>query len=428
MKIVISYRFLLLTAFAACTADAEYLRESAQRIRHFDNKDPSTFQISAQNPEAAKLFAQLANDRNTPLEGEGKKIDEQTKAEEEAFHGLLDALEKIGARSMPPTDAPTTVPTPTNTTSPSISPTSAPVSKGPTVSPSLRPTLPIGQTFPPTTPPTFVPTDDPTVFPTLEPTIAPTMQPTDSPSKVPTIAPTTQSPTSTPTLANCGMSEEDRVDRLLELLEQEVVDSSVLSNMTLSQGLATEWILNQDEAVICPDDPKFLQRWVLAVIYFSTGGDEWVQCSANPVATDDCGNVLPLLGAARFLSGGSECEWAGISCIDECVTEIEFEENNLRGIIPTEIGLLSDLAVWGMERGGLASTIPTEVGLLTNLIFLDLDFNELTGSLPDELFTLTDLTQLGTRIRCSTLPRMRFAVFIWTCRSPFCLMFDLSRC
>ena len=143
----------------------------------------------------------------------------------------------------------------------------------------------------------------------------------------------------------------------MAILSDAVVDSSVLTNMTTPQGQATDWILQNDEAVICPDDPKFLQRWVLAVIYFSTNGDEWIQCSANPAATDACGTIVPHLGATRFLSGGTECSWAGISCLQGCVTEIEFEENNLVGTIPTEIGLLSDLAVWGMERGGLTSAI-----------------------------------------------------------------------
>ena len=64
------------------------------------------------------------------------------------------------------------------------------------------------------------------------------------------------------------------------------------------------------------------------------------------------------------------------------------------GTIPSEIGLLTDLAIWGMERGNLTSTIPTEVGLLTNLVFLDLDYNQLTGSLTTQLLSLSSLTQL----------------------------------
>lgn len=73
-----------------------------------------------------------------------------------------------------------------------------------------------------------------------------------------------------------------------------------------------------------------------------------------------------------------------------CTTEL----NNLAGTIPSEIGLLTGLEVWGMERGNLTGTIPTEVGVLTNLIFIDLDFNQLTGTLSSELLSLSSLTQL----------------------------------
>jgi hypothetical protein len=70
------------------------------------------------------------------------------------------------------------------------------------------------------------------------------------------------------------------------------------------------------------------------------------------------------------------------------------ELNNIAGTIPSEMGLLAGLEVWGMERGNLTGTIPTEVGVLTNLIFLDLDFNRLTGTLSSELLSLSSLTQL----------------------------------
>jgi hypothetical protein len=56
--------------------------------------------------------------------------------------------------------------------------------------------------------------------------------------------------------------------------------------------------------------------------------------------------------------------------------------------------MLKELAVWGMERGGLTGPIPTEIGLLTNLIFIDLDFNQITGILTPELLSLSSLTQL----------------------------------
>lgn len=120
------------------------------------------------------------------------------------------------------------------------------------------------------------------------------------------------------------MSAVVREIQILALLDS-VADPVLIRDVNTPQGLATEWLLSQDSRKICPDDPKILQRWVLAVMYFSTGGEQWLQCSNNILATDDCGNEEPFEAEQRFLSAFHECEWAGIDCNElECVTEIEF--------------------------------------------------------------------------------------------------------
>jgi hypothetical protein len=105
-----------------------------------------------------------------------------------------------------------------------------------------------------------------------------------------------------------------------------VADESDLRDPTTIQGQAAAWLIGQDELLVCPDDEKLIQRFALAVIYFATNGDNWFQCSANPLATDACGMEDPFkTGASRFLSGENECQWAGISCDSQlCVDEIEF--------------------------------------------------------------------------------------------------------
>jgi hypothetical protein len=188
------------------------------------------------------------------------------------------------------------------------------------------------------------------------------------------------------------ITPEERTARILAELDA-VGDPDLIRDLGTPQGLAADWLINEDPRLVCPGDEKLVQRWAVAVMYFSTDGGDWFQCSAD--GTDPCGDVEPFVGKRRFLSPFSECQWAGITCdVDGCVTEVEFEENNLVGTIPTEMGLLTDLAVWGMERGGLSSTIPTQIGALSNLVFLDFDFNLLTGSLPTELYLLTNLTQI----------------------------------
>lgn len=122
-----------------------------------------------------------------------------------------------------------------------------------------------------------------------------------------------------------GITNEERIAQILAILDA-VADPDDIRNNETPQGLATTWLIEQDEFQACPDNIKLVQRWTLAVMYYSTNGNEWFQCSANIEATDLCGVQSPFEGADRFLSGSSECEWAGISCINECVTEVEYGE------------------------------------------------------------------------------------------------------
>jgi len=76
------------------------------------------------------------------------------------------------------------------------------------------------------------------------------------------------------------------------------------------------------------------------------------------------------------------------------------ELNNLVGTIPTEMGLLKGLEVWGMERGGLTGPIPTEIGNLSALYFLDLDYNMVCnghGSCRTKLSTVVAQSVAHTR-------------------------------
>jgi hypothetical protein len=147
--------------------------------------------------------------------------------------------------------------------------------------------------------------------------------------------------------------------------------------------------------VVCPDAPKIIQRWALAVMYYSTDGDNWATCNEDD---NSCVNA--------FLSPTNECEWFGITCVTtpdgNCVERIIFEDNNLSGTIPTELGLLANIAVLGMEQGTTSGRIPSELGQLEEMIFIDLDFNELTGSIPPEIYQLTKLQTLDLNVNLLT--------------------------
>ena len=184
-----------------------------------------------------------------------------------------------------------------------------------------------------TSPPSPGPT---TAFPTVGPTTAsPTLSATSPPSPGPTTAsptagPTTASPTLSPTLAPtlpCDMTAEDRAEEILFTLV-DISSPALLSDPTTPQGRAFRWLVDEDAFYVCPSDNTcdVVQRFVLAVIYYSTNGEAWFQCSGNRAASDDCGSDFPFdQGQSRFLSPISECNWAGIRCSEDlCVTDIEF--------------------------------------------------------------------------------------------------------
>jgi hypothetical protein len=51
--------------------------------------------------------------------------------------------------------------------------------------------------------------------------------------------------------------------------------------------MATDWLINQDIREVCPNNPKIVQRWELAVTSFSAGCNEWLKCGA--LGIDPCG-------------------------------------------------------------------------------------------------------------------------------------------
>ena len=193
---------------------------------------------------------------------------------------------------------------------PSQAPTSAP-SDSPSHSPSTE--FSIVPSHVPSTAPTRAPVSTPVVPTPVAPPMAPTI-----------IAPVAPPVTGPPTITTCpGLTEQERISQILAILDA-VADPDDIRDNNTPQGLATTWIIAQDGFDVCPDYPKLVQRWTLAVMYFSTNGENWFQCSASPDATDTCGSESPFEGKRRFLSSVSECEWAGISCINGCVTEVEY--------------------------------------------------------------------------------------------------------
>jgi len=161
-----------------------------------------------------------------------------------------------------------------------------------------------------------------------------------------------------------------------------VSDEKALQSETSPQSKAFHWIVDDDPLRVDPsdditDDSKILQRYVVAVIYFSMDGDDWFCGSAGDDWEDDCLNKDDQ-GSVPYLSGSDECTWYGNFCNDELfIIEIHLDDNNLSGKIPLEITSLGpQYRVIDMDGNkNIHGPLPSTISALTNLAIIDLDDN-----------------------------------------------------
>ena len=89
-------------------------------------------------------------------------------------------------------------------------------------------------------------------------------------------------------------------------------------------------------------------------------------------------------------------EWYGVITNSRGrVTELNLEDNNLRGTLPPGLAQLTNLSNLNLSTNQLTGAIPPELGQLTNLSGLNLSGNPLTGAIPPELGRLTTLSNLN---------------------------------
>lgn len=85
----------------------------------------------------------------------------------------------------------------------------------------------------------------------------------------------------------------------------------MIENTGTPQNQAFAWLVERDEAGLCPDDSfLIINRYILALLYFGTDGNFWSECNASP------GIVVNPCPSTRFLSSSNECQWFGVTCDD----------------------------------------------------------------------------------------------------------------
>jgi hypothetical protein len=105
-----------------------------------------------------------------------------------------------------------------------------------------------------------------------------------------------------------------------------VVGSEQLDDHESAYRKALDWIMFADPAATTLDNPKFMQRYLLAYFYFATSvkkpwesgcapaTEEKVSCAFEVTFRRDGGFYNSTKTAFRWLSSVDECSWAGIHC------------------------------------------------------------------------------------------------------------------
>ncbi|CAB9519626.1 LRR receptor-like serine threonine-protein kinase [Seminavis robusta] len=164
---------------------------------------------------------------------------------------------------------------------------------------------------------------------------------------------------------------------------------------------ALNWIIHQDPRQLPPDSNHLLQRFILTQFYYSTSqAGPWKFCgAASGSQTDDCySQVLNQeLISERWLSGVSECWWAGCSCSGdtENITKIiVWDSNSFTGSLPSELGLLSHATYLSLRAQNFTGTIPPSIYRMTALTSLELSNSNFTGTINPAVFSMPSLSTI----------------------------------
>jgi len=152
------------------------------------------------------------------------------------------------------------------------------------------------------------------------------------------------------------------------------------------QDLAMRWLIDDDKLLLNADSSDFVQRYVVAVIYFSLGPASWVDSFWLTPTRD-------------------ECNIPGIVCDSQMrITALKFSDDDMEGLLPSEVSHLQELRDIDFSDNEIDGNIPKSWQSLKNLKSLVLDYNEMSGSVPQEICSLRSNGQLELlKVDCDDL-------------------------
>ena len=205
-----------------------------------------------------------------------------------------------------------------------------------------------------------------------------------------------------------------------QILGSGVSDQSAVDEEGTPQYQAIRWLTATDDARLSPDDPYLIQRYALAVFFFTTYVTSEMEDKAGlPTVSDP--NISP--GSEwkvvhNWMSGNGYCSWHGIEChtnengskvydANAGVTHLNLTQNNVRGYLPSEVGALTDLRVLDLGQNGLTGSIPTSLAdLPLTTLYLGDNVSAFSFILTELLFFIR-IDHRQSDLSCCSLPITR---------------------
>lgn len=215
--------------------------------------------------------------------------------------------------------------------------------------------------------------------------------------------------------------DQERMASFKRIIEfYQITPLDVLENKNTAQYAALDWLANKDSGSTysAADDVRVLQRYVLATLYYSTGGMNWDK-------------------QYNFLSEDHECEWFeeekdwmfdmsptihGIKCGDgedhwfdnlmdaiqgkenEHIVEIRLDSNNLDGPLPSEVNALFLLQGLYLGNNKLRSRLDPDTFDAPNLKEVELQNNEIFAKIPPQLPATLEKLDMHSNRLVGTIP------------------------
>jgi hypothetical protein len=165
------------------------------------------------------------------------------------------------------------------------------------------------------------------------------------------------------------------------------INSITLSGRTLTypngstaEERAVQWLIDDDLDTAVNDKQSLRQRYVLGTLWY-----------LEPAPTTGFGSANDY-HATSWTTHRDECDWLNVECDgNRRVTGLHLWSKYVRGQLPYDLGLLTDLTALVLWDNQIFGTIPSSLGALTALTDLSLSRNQLSGTIPSSLDTLAAL-------------------------------------